>query len=83
MRDFIKPDLLLYGHYHCTEIVKPGDRLDSHGQPCTAVIGSRPIFDKERGNSFVGCGITLMENGQKRVVFNDEKGVIYKDEIID
>ena len=83
MRDSIKPDLLLYGHYHCVEIVQPGDRFDSQGQPCNAIIGSKPIFNKEGGNSFVGCGIILMENGKKRIVFNDDKGFIHKDEMID
>lgn len=83
MREYIKPDLLLYGHYHCTEIVNPGDHFDSQGQPCTAVIGSKPIFDKENGNGFVGCAIKLMGNGQKRIFFNDNKGVIQKEEIID
>ena len=84
MRDYIHPDLLLYGHYHCTEIVKPGGRFDSLGQPCTAIIGSEPIFDKEKsGNAFVGCALTLMENGKKRVIFNDNKGAIHLDEIVD
>ena len=83
MREYIKPDLLLYGHYHCTEILKPGDRFDSQGQPCNAVIGSKPIIDKANGNSFVGCAITLLRNGQKRVVFNDDKGTVHSDEIID
>ena len=83
MRDYIKPDLLLYGHYHCTEIVRSGDRFDSQGQPCNAVIGSKPIFNKESGNGFVGCAITLEENGQKRIVFNDNNGVVHTDEIID
>ena len=83
LREHIKPDLLLYGHYHCTEILEPGNRFDSQGQPCTAIIGSKPIFDKENGNGFVGCAVTLMENGKKRVVFNDDKGVIHGDEIID
>ncbi len=83
MREYIKPDLLLYGHYHCTEIVKPGNKFDSQGQPCTAIIGSKPIFDKEKGNSFIGCALTLMENGKKRVVFNDNLGNIHNDIIID
>ena len=83
MREQIKPDLLLYGHYHCVEIVKPSDYFDSHGQPCTAIIGSKPIIDKETENGFVGCAITLLQNGKKRVVFNDNKGIIHKDEIID
>lgn len=83
MRDYIKPDLLLYGHFHCVEIVQPGDQFDSLGQPCVAIIGSKPIFDKENGNSFVGCAVTLTENGKKRVIFNDDKGKIHKDEIIE
>ena len=48
-----------------------------------AVIGSKPIFDKENGNGFVGCAITLKENGQKRIVFNDNKGVLHTGKIID
>ncbi len=83
MREHIMPDLLLYGHYHCTQIVRPGDKFDSHGQPCNAVIGSKPIFDKENGNGFVGCAITLMKNGKKRVIFNDSQGNVLHDEIID
>ena len=83
MREYIKPDLLLYGHYHCNKIVKPGDEFDSQGQPCNAVIGAKPIFDKENGNNFIGCAMTLMENGKKRVVFNDNKGFIHNDEMID
>ncbi len=83
MREHIKPDLLLYGHYHKVEISKAGSDFDTLGQPCTAIIGSKPIFDKENGNSFIGCAISLMENGKARVVFNDDKGVIHGDEIID
>ena len=83
MRDHIKPDLLLFGHYHRVEISKIGSEFDSQGQPCTAIIGSKPIFDKENGNSFIGCALTLIENGKKRVVFNDDKGIIHEDEMID
>lgn len=83
MRDDIKPDLLLYGHHHRTAIIKPGDEFDSQGQPCTAIIGSKPIINKETGNGFIGCAITLMGNRQKRIVFNDDKGVIYTNEVID
>ena len=83
MREYIKPDLLLFGHYHCVEIVKPGDHFDSQGQPCTAIIGSKLILNKENGNGFVGCGVTLMENGKKRVIFNDDKGIVFTDEMIE
>ena len=81
--DHIKPDLLLYGHYHKVEISNVGSDFDTLGQPCTAIVGSKPIFDKENGNSFIGCALSLMENGKKRVVFNDDKGAIHADAIID
>ena len=82
MHKHIKPNLLLYGHYHCTKIVRPGDKFDSQGQPCNAVIGSKPIFDKENGNGFIGCAITLMAKNNMRVIFNDHNGIIHNDEII-
>lgn len=82
MREYIKPDLLLYGHYHFVGISMPGCEFDGQGQPCPAIIGSKPIFDKEKGNSFIGCALTLYEDGKTRVVFNDEKMNIHRDEII-
>ena len=82
MRDEIKPDLLLYGHLHRAEISPVGSHLDSQGQACTAIIGSKPIFDEQNGHSFIGCALTLREDGNKRVVFNDDKGNIIGDEII-
>ncbi len=86
MREYIKPDLLLYGHHHITRISYVGSDFDHQGQPCTAIIGSKPIFgDEKKGtpNRFIGCGITLLENGKKRVVFNENNGDIIGDEIID
>ena len=82
VREDIKPDLLLYGHYHRVDIVPPGSSFDDRGQPCTAIIGSKPIYDHENGHSFIGCGITLHEDGSKRIVFNDSNGNICRDEII-
>lgn len=83
MREHVKPDLMLHGHHHCMQILPVGCELDHLGQPCTAIIGSQPIFDKENGNKFIGCGITLMENGKKRVIFNDNEGKVIADEVID
>lgn len=86
MREYIKPDLLLYGHHHVVDISPVGSDFDHQGQPCTAIIGSKPIFaDKEKGteNGFIGAGIVLREDGKKRVVFNDHNGNLLRDEIID
>lgn len=82
LRDDIKPDLLLYGHEHIADISLPGSEFDDLGQACPAVIGSKPIFDKEAGNVFIGCALTMYEDGSKRVIFNDSKGNVLRDEII-
>ena len=82
MREDIKPDLLLYGHLHRVDISPIGSPFDSQGQACTAIIGSKPILDGKKGNSFIGCALTLREDGNKRVVFNDDKGNILIDEVI-
>ena len=78
----MKPDLLLYGHYHTLGICPPGSEFDQQGQPCIAIIGSKPIFGGDDGNGFIGCGVSLYENGTKRVIFNDDKGNILTDELI-
>lgn len=82
MRDEIQPDLLLYGHHHKVEISPVGSDFDHQGQACTAIIGSKPIFDEKNGNSFIGCALTLREDGLTRVVFNDDKGNVLRDEVI-
>ena len=79
--EHIRPDLLLYGHYHRPEICPKGCDFDSQGQPCTAIIGSKPV--REGRNGFIGCAVTLMPDGKKRIIFNDDLGNILTDEIID
>ena len=37
---------------------------------------------KINGNSFIGCALTLFDEGGYRVVFNDDKVVVHRDEII-
>ncbi len=86
LRENIKPDLLLYGHHHALLISPVGSDFDHQGQPCTAIIGSKPYFaDKSKGtpNRFAGCALTIRPDGKKRVVFNDNDGNILGDEIID
>lgn len=74
----MNPDLLLYGHFHRVSICPPGCEIDHQGQPCTAIIGSKPT-----DGGFIGCGITLSPDGRKRVVFSDEKGCVLADEVIE
>lgn len=73
----MRPDLLLYGHFHRVQICPQGGAIDHQGQPCTAIIGSKPL-----SGGFVGCGITLQPDGNKRILFNDDKGTVLTDEIV-
>ena len=79
MREYIKPDLLLYGHYHKVFISPVGSDFDDQGQPCTAIVGSQPInFHAKEGRGFIGCGITIYPDKTKRAVFNDDKKTIFE-----
>ena len=84
MRECVKPDLLLYGHYHVTRISPVGSDFDTLGQPCTAIVGSQPINFAGKGKKgFVGCAVTLLPNGKKRIVFNNNNGDVLEDVIVD
>ena len=84
MREHIKPELLLYGHHHVVDICPVGSDFDHQGQACTAIIGSRPTFANDKHpNGFIGAGIVLSDDGKKRVIFNNDKGEVLRDELID
>ena len=57
LREHIRPELILAGHYHQCFVRVPGDDFDSRGQPCPVVVGSKP----EGRRAFTGCGITLSD----------------------
>ncbi len=76
LRDEIKPDLMLAGHCHRTEIWEVGCQNDIYGQACPVVIGSKPIRHKEtKEKEFIGCALTL-DGGSAKVVFNHHGGEI-------
>lgn len=79
LRESVKPDLMLYGHEHVTEICPVGGPRDKQGQPCVAIIGSKPTLPKEgREEAFAGCGLVL--DGEKiRVIFNHSDGSVLQD----
>ena len=74
MREEIRPELMLFGHRHVTEIWEKGSKSDIYGQACPAVVGSRPIRNKTTGEkAFVGCALTL-DKDRATVVFNRNTG---------
>jgi hypothetical protein len=83
LRDHIKPELLIFGHNHATKVLPVGCELDHQGQPCPALIGSRPFTpNKDRPEEhFHGCAVEL--NGEHiRVVFNTDTGEIIEDTVL-
>ena len=72
----IKPQLFICGHLHGTSVAHPGGSLDSKGQSCPVIIGSRYFKDEEKKHHHIGCAITL-DGLTADVVFNDNFGKIY------
>lgn len=57
----IKPDLMLCGHLHRTEIFEIGSENDVRGQACPVIIGSE-ISKNDSNVKFVGTGLVLNGN---------------------
>jgi len=79
----IKPEVMICGHIHTTEIIYPGDEKDVLGQPCPIVIGARPVVFEEPDDrcEFTGVGYVFKKGGTE-VVFTDEKGNIVGEHIL-
>lgn len=74
LKEEIKPDVMLNGHYHFCAVYMPGDESDDLGHPCPVIIGSDPGHgDNERGKRFTGCALEL-KDGTITVKFTDDRG---------
>ena len=83
LREEIRPELMICGHRHQTEIWEVGGKMDSYGQACPVIIGSKPIRHKEtKEKEFIGCAITL-DGDRAKVVFNHHSGEIRKEVELD
>lgn len=76
LREDIRPQLMICGHTHETEVRWPGGEKDTYGQACPVVIGGRP-----GEGYFAGCGYVFKENGAQ-VVFTDSTGACLKTEFV-
>ena len=79
VRENIKPDLMLCGHLHRTEIFEVGGPNDNRGQACPVIIGS-DIKRSENGVHFTAAGVTL-EGKNAKVVFNDNESIKFETNI--
>ena len=59
--EHVKPQAMLSGHLHTTEISPIGGKLDNKGQVCPVIVGSRGVTDPDtrKNSDFVGCAFTL------------------------
>lgn len=55
----VKPQAMISGHLHSVEVSMPGGRIDSKGQICPVIVGSRQTKKEDGTPSFIGCAITL------------------------
>ncbi len=58
IRENIKPDAMLCGHYHEQYVSYPGDEHDSLGHPSPVIVGSEIDFEKKY---FCGCGLEFTD----------------------
>lgn len=67
----VKPQAMISGHLHTTEISEIGGKLDSKGQICPVIVGSREIVNKDRKKvDFYGCAMTI-DGGKMEVEFTN------------
>ncbi|MGI6742358.1 MAG: metallophosphoesterase family protein [Eubacteriales bacterium] len=81
LREHIKPDVMLFGHMHTSEIWRRGCKYDSKGQSADAVIAGVPEYNKDGKNRHTGAAVTLGKD-QIEVVFNDSDDNIIGKETI-
>ncbi|MBE6763642.1 MAG: metallophosphoesterase [Ruminococcaceae bacterium] len=65
IKEHIRPDVMLSGHQHLTQVFPVGGEYDHLGQPCPLVIGGT-----YKEHYYAGAGITFTENGW-RIMFTD------------
>ena len=73
LKEEIKPDLIISGHLHDACVSDIGGELDSKGQPCPVIIGSKFTEDD---SDFIGCALTL-DGDEMNVCFpNSENRIV-------
>ncbi len=70
LKDDVKTQVMICGHFHQTRIAEVGGDIDQKGQPCPIVIGSKEVRENGKQVNFIGCAMTLEDNTMK-VEFTD------------
>ena len=72
----ICPTVMIGGHTHTLNVIRPGDEMDSHGQKFPVVIGSCPHAN---GVDYAGAGFLFGED-EVVVTFTDSQGQVVSEE---
>ncbi len=67
LKEHIRPDLMISGHQHITQVFEVGGEYDHLGQPCPLVIGGT-----YKEGYYAGAGFTFSRDGY-RVMFTDSQ----------
>ena len=80
---YVKPQAMISGHLHTTEISPVGGQLDSLGQICPVVVGSRMVKSEQtkKNVDFVGCAIVL-DGENMTVSFTNSKHEVLESETL-
>jgi hypothetical protein len=79
--EHIKPDFMLCGHKHVTEVCYPGGERDNKGQPCPVIIGANPHKHQEP-DVYEGCAL-IYGNESVTVRFTDQDGRVIGEDKFD
>lgn len=66
LREHIKPDVILSGHWHRFDIFECGSEKDSFGQPCPVIVGTDRKMQDDGALHFGGIGL-LFEKDKIKV----------------
>lgn len=77
LREYVKPQLLLFGHKHSARLCPVGDAWDHQGQPCPAVVAGWPLRADDDDEKDRYCGAAIeMTDANARVIFNTSENEI-------
>lgn len=77
LREYIHPDVILCGHMHRLEVVRPGDEADHRNQPCPMIIGNT----KNGKEYFAGTGFEFTEEGIVVTATDSNGETVFKEKL--
>jgi hypothetical protein len=73
--DHVKPQAMISGHLHGTQVSHPGGALDSKGQTCPVVVGSNILSENGVRCGYIGAALTL-DGLNMKVEFTDHNQTV-------